>query len=66
MSQKTGRRIFDKFYQADSSRNTQGNGLGLSIVKRIVDLNNGKITINSKPYEGTEFTVTLPLDEKKQ
>ena len=64
MDNETVSHIFDKFYQADSSRNTQGNGLGLSIVKRIVDLNNGKIIIDSKPYEGTEFTVTLPLDEK--
>ena len=64
MDNETVSHIFANFYKADSSRNTQGNGLGLSIVKRIVDLNNGKITINSKPYEGTEFTVTLPLDEK--
>jgi len=50
-------RIFDKFYQADPSHSTRGNGLGLSIVKKIVDLHGGEITVSSD--KGTVFTVTL-------
>ena len=52
-------RIFDKFYQADSSHSTSGNGLGLSIVKSILDLIHGSIELNSKEEEGTVFTVRL-------
>lgn len=59
MSEKTMEHIFDKFYQADSSRNSTGNGLGLSIVKRLVDLCNGTITVQSELQHGTQFTVRL-------
>lgn len=52
--------IFDKFYQEDRSRATQGNGLGLSIVKRIVELYNGEIKVDSKVGKGTTFSVKLP------
>ncbi len=51
--------IFNKFYQCDKSRSTEGNGIGLSIVRHIVSLHNGSITVSSA--EGiTAFTVTLP------
>ncbi len=59
MSEKTMEHIFDKFYQADSSRNSSGNGLGLSIVKRLVELCNGTITVESELLHGTQFTVRL-------
>ena len=52
--------IFDKFYQADRTGYTDGNGLGLSLVKRIVDLSRGNISISSEPGFGSSFTVTLP------
>lgn len=55
-------RIFDKFYQADKSHSKEGNGLGLNIVKKIIDLSNGEIKVNSKIGEYTEFTVLLPLN----
>ncbi|MDR3148043.1 MAG: HAMP domain-containing histidine kinase, partial [Treponema sp.] len=45
--------IFDKFYQADASRNVEGNGLGLTIVKRIVELHQGRIEVASVPKHGT-------------
>lgn len=53
-------RIFEKFYRADASRATKGNGLGLSIVKRIIDLAEGEISVSSEQGKGTTFTVTLP------
>lgn len=59
MNEETVKHIFEKFYQGDTSRSTQGNGLGLAIVKRIVDILNGRITVESKPGEGSRFTVTL-------
>lgn len=56
------KKIFNKFYQADESHATKGNGIGLAIVKRIVDLHNGDVSVKSK--DGiTVFTVVLP---KKQ
>ncbi len=52
--------IWTKFYQADESRSTAGNGIGLAIVKRIVELHNGKVDVNSE-NKTTVFTVELPL-----
>ena len=60
MDAYTIKHIFDKFYQGDRSHTAQGNGLGLSIVKRIVELCEGEIAVNSKPGQGTAFTVLLP------
>lgn len=53
--------IFDKFYQADKSHNSDGNGLGLALVKKIIELSKGKIVVNSKISEGSEFIVYLPI-----
>lgn len=60
MSDKVRRHIFNKFYQGDSSHQTQGNGLGLAIAKRIVTLHNGKIIVKSKIGEGSTFIIILP------
>ena len=67
MSEEAQARIFERFYQADSSHSGQGSGLGLSIVKQIVDMVGGKIEVISHPDEGTTFIVTLPnvAEEKK-
>ena len=52
--------IFNKFYQCDKSRATEGNGIGLSIVKHIITLHGGEIMVNSKNGK-TVFTVSLPI-----
>lgn len=52
--------IFEKFFQADCSHAAEGNGLGLALVKRIVDIHRGNITVENLPEGGCEFTVTLP------
>lgn len=59
MTDEVIRHIFEKFYQGDESHATMGNGLGLALVKRIVELSDAQITVASKPGEGTEFTVKL-------
>ncbi len=56
--------IFDRFYKTDKSRskNKEGTGLGLYIVKTIVDIHNGNVTVTSKPNEYTEFEIVLPCE----
>ena len=61
MSEEAQKRIFDKFYQADKSRKQEGVGLGLSLVKRIVDMMGGTITVRSAVGEGSTFRVELPV-----
>lgn len=62
MDQLTMNHIFDKFFQGDSSRASEGNGLGLTLVKRIVELCGGKVEVESAKNVGTTFTVKLPIN----
>lgn len=59
--------LFSPFSQADSStsRNYEGTGLGLSLVKRLTEMMNGRVEVESKPGAGSCFTVTIPLFETK-
>ena len=61
MSKEVREHLFDPYFQGDSSHSRQGLGLGLSIVKRIVELCKGTITVRSKVGEGSIFTVILPM-----
>ena len=60
MSKETISHIFERFYRVDKSRRIEGNGLGLSIVKRLIDLHNWSIDIISTENEGSEFIVRIP------
>ena len=61
MDEKTARHVFDKFYQGDSSHSGEGNGLGLALAKRVIDIHNASIDVESKVNEGSTFTVHFPI-----
>ena len=63
MSAEVGAHIFEKFYQGDTSHATQGNGLGLPLVKKVVDIMQGEIGVESAVGIGTTFTVKIRRSE---
>lgn len=62
MSKEAISHIFERFYRQDKSRSVEGNGLGLSIVKRIIDLHQGTIDVESREDGGSKFTIKLPQE----
>lgn len=59
ISKEVGNKIFEKFYQADTSHSSEGNGLGLTLVKKVIDIIGGEINVESKLGKGSTFTVVL-------
>jgi signal transduction histidine kinase len=57
-------KIWDRLYRGDKSRSQRGLGLGLSVVKAVIEAHHGKASVNSKPGEGSEFTVLLPTQAR--
>ena len=64
MDDATVKRIFDRFYQADRSRKQEGVGLGLCLVKRILDMLGGTVSVDSRPGEGSTFRIHVPFRPK--
>lgn len=60
MDRETLEHIYEQFYRGDTAKRYDGTGLGLSLVQRIIQLHDGRISAESKPGEGTTFTIILP------
>ena len=65
MSNETGKHIFEKFYQAEQSHQSSGNGLGLALVKKVIELVNGEISVQSELNKGSSFEVRLAIVYEK-
>ncbi len=60
MDEETVTHIFDQFYQGDTSHRSEGNGLGLAMVKKIIELHEGSISVGTAPGRGCRVRIVLP------
>ena len=59
MDKNTGMHIFDKFYQGDTSHSKEGNGLGLPLVKEVINILGGEISVSSELGKGSNFEIVI-------
>ncbi|NBG87647.1 HAMP domain-containing sensor histidine kinase [Isachenkonia alkalipeptolytica] len=65
MTEDTANRLFEKFYQGSTDHSSEGSGLGLPLVKRIIEIHSGKITVDSKIGEGSTFIIDIPKEQEE-
>ncbi len=65
ISKEVGAHIFEKFYQGDTSHATEGNGLGLTLVKRVIDITESEIEVTSRIGHGSVFTVKIKREQNE-
>lgn len=64
MTEEVQKNIFDRFYKSQGQSNIEGSGIGLALVKELVELHFGEVEVKSAVGKGTDFRITIPVDEK--
>ncbi len=65
MNRETAKRLFEKFYQGNASHSSEGSGLGLPLVKRIIEIHKGTITVKSEIGEGSTLRIEIPKESEE-